>query len=80
MTLVVGYSIGTLFATYLQSDLHLSPGLVALPIMLQNLLFFVSCCGWGWLADRIGRRWAMILPALLRSRSRRYTCLPTTTP
>jgi hypothetical protein len=34
MTLVVGYSIGTLFATYLQSDLHLSPGLVALPIML----------------------------------------------
>jgi SHS family lactate transporter-like MFS transporter len=62
---VVGYSIGTLFATHLQSDLHLSPGLVALPIMLQNLLFFVSCCGWGWLADRIGRRWAMILPALL---------------
>jgi SHS family lactate transporter-like MFS transporter len=26
---VVGYSIGTLFATYLQKDLHLSPGLVA---------------------------------------------------
>jgi MFS transporter, SHS family, lactate transporter len=62
---VVGYSIGTLFATHLQMDLHLRPGLVALPIMLQNLLFFVSCCGWGWAADRIGRRWAMILPALL---------------
>ncbi len=61
---VVGYSIGTLFATHLQSDLHLSPGLVALPIMLQNLLFFLSCCCWGWLADHIGRRWAMILPAL----------------
>lgn len=62
---VVGYSIGTLFATYLQKDLHLSPALVALPIMLQSLLFFVSCCCWGWVADRIGRRWAMILPALL---------------
>jgi len=61
---VVGYSIGTLFPTHLQSDLHLSPALVALPIMLQNLLFFLSCCCWGWLADHIGRRWAMILPAL----------------
>jgi SHS family lactate transporter-like MFS transporter len=62
---VVGYSIGTLFATYLQRDLHLSPGLVALPVMLQSLFFFLSCCCWGWLADIIGRRWAMILPALL---------------
>jgi SHS family lactate transporter-like MFS transporter len=62
---VVGYSIGTLFATYLQRDLHLSPGLVALPVMLQSLFFFLSCCAWGWLADSIGRRWAMILPALL---------------
>jgi MFS transporter, SHS family, lactate transporter len=62
---VVGYSIGTLFATYLQKDLHLSPGLVALPVMLQSLFFFGSCCCWGWLADSIGRRWAMILPALL---------------
>src|SRR5271165_2077579 len=62
---VVGYSIGTLFATHLQKDLGLSAALVALPIMLQNLLFFLSCCCWGWVADRIGRRWAMILPALL---------------
>jgi MFS transporter, SHS family, lactate transporter len=62
---VVGYSIGTLFATYLQKDLHLSPGLVALPIMLQSLAFFISACCWGWAADRIGRRWAMILPALI---------------
>jgi SHS family lactate transporter-like MFS transporter len=60
----VGYSIGALFATYLQRDLHLSPGLVALPIMLQSLLFFLSGSAWGWVADRLGRRWAMILPAL----------------
>ncbi len=61
---VVGYSVGGLFPTYLERDLHLSPGLVALPIMLQSALFFVSCSAWGWVADRIGRRWAMILPAL----------------
>jgi len=62
---VVGYSIGGLFPTYLQKDLHLSPGLVALPVMLQSLVFFLSGSLWGWLADRIGRRWAMIIPALL---------------
>jgi MFS transporter, SHS family, lactate transporter len=61
---VVGYSIGGLFPTYLQRDLHLSPGLVALPVMLQSLLFFVSGFFWGWVADRYGRRWAMILPAI----------------
>jgi len=60
----VGYSIGTLFPAYLQKDLHLSPALVALPVMLQSICFFVSGSAWGWVADRIGRRWAMILPAL----------------
>ncbi|HUC10875.1 MAG TPA: MFS transporter [Stellaceae bacterium] len=61
---VVGYSIGGLFPTYLEKDLHLSPSLVAIPIMLQSILFFISGFAWGWVADRIGRRWAMILPAL----------------
>ncbi len=62
---VVGYSIGALFPTYLQKDLGLSPGLVALPVMLQSLMFFLSGTLWGWLADRVGRRWAIIIPALL---------------
>ncbi|MGH7060434.1 MAG: MFS transporter, partial [Stellaceae bacterium] len=62
---VVGYSIIALFPTFLQRDLHLSPGLVALPIMLQSALFFLSSPFWGWMADRIGRRWAMIVPALI---------------
>jgi SHS family lactate transporter-like MFS transporter len=62
---VVGYSIGALFPTYLQKDLHLSAGLVALPVMLQSLVFFLSGTFWGWFADRVGRRWAIIIPALL---------------
>jgi SHS family lactate transporter-like MFS transporter len=62
---VVGYSIGGLFPSYLQRDLHLSPGLVALPVLLQSLAFFVSGSLWGWFADRVGRRWAIILPAIL---------------
>jgi SHS family lactate transporter-like MFS transporter len=62
---VIGYSIGGMFPTHLQKDLGLSPGFVALPIMLQSLLFFVSGFFWGWVSDRIGRRWAMILPAII---------------
>jgi SHS family lactate transporter-like MFS transporter len=59
------YSINALFATHLQVDLHLSPALLATPIALSNLLAFISATFWGWLSDRIGRRWAMILPALI---------------
>jgi SHS family lactate transporter-like MFS transporter len=62
---VVGYAISGMFATYLQKDLQLSPALVALPVLLASLGQFASGVGWGWVADRIGRRWAMILPALI---------------
>jgi MFS transporter, SHS family, lactate transporter len=62
---VVGYSIAGLFPTYLQRDLHLTPGHVALPVLLQSLMFFVSGSLWGWFADRVGRRWAIMLPAIL---------------
>ena len=62
---VVGYSIGGLFPTYLQRDLHLTPGHVALPVLLQSLMFFVSGSLWGWYADRVGRRWAIMIPAIL---------------
>jgi MFS transporter, SHS family, lactate transporter len=62
---VVGYSIGGLFPTYLQKDLHLTPGHVALPVLLQSLMFFLSGSLWGWFADRVGRRWAIMIPAIL---------------
>jgi SHS family lactate transporter-like MFS transporter len=62
---IVGYSIGGMFPTYLQRDLHLSPGFVALPVLLQSLMFFISSALWGFVADRVGRRWAILLPALL---------------
>jgi len=62
---LVGYSIGGMFPTYLQKDLHLSAGLVALPVMLQSAVFFLSGSFWGMVADRLGRRIAIIIPALL---------------
>ena len=62
---VSNYSVIALFASYLQKDLHLSPGLVALPVMLQSIVFFFSSLGWGFISDRIGRRWAVMIPAAL---------------
>src|SRR6266550_2562714 len=62
---VIYYANYALFATHLQLDLKLSPGLVALPIALANTCFFLSSLFWGWLAESIGRRWAIIIPAAL---------------
>jgi SHS family lactate transporter-like MFS transporter len=62
---VVYYSIWALFATHLQKDLNLSPGLVATPIALANAVVFVASGLWGVVADRLGRRWAMIIPAVI---------------
>jgi MFS family permease len=52
----------------LQLDRHLGPALVALPFALANTGLFLSAIFWGRAADRIGRRWAVALPAAL--------CLP----
>lgn len=39
---VVGHSIGGMFRTCLQKDLQLDPTFVALPVMLQSPVFFLS--------------------------------------
>jgi MFS transporter, SHS family, lactate transporter len=62
---VAYYSVNALFATHLQKDLHLSPGLIATPIFFANLGTFLASCGWGFWADRWGRRSAIIIPALI---------------
>jgi SHS family lactate transporter-like MFS transporter len=62
---VIYYANYALFATHLQLDLHLSPALVALPIALSNTCLFLSAIFWGSLSDRIGRRWALMIPAAL---------------
>jgi MFS transporter, SHS family, lactate transporter len=62
---VVYYSIWALFATHLQRDLHLSPGSVATPIAIANFVAFLAMGFWGWVADRIGRRWSMIIPGAM---------------
>jgi MFS transporter, SHS family, lactate transporter len=63
--MVTYYSIWALFATHLQKDLGLSPGLIATPVAIANLLGFLAMGFWGWIGDVIGRRWSMIIPAAI---------------
>jgi MFS transporter, SHS family, lactate transporter len=62
---VVGYSVGGMFPSYLQKDLGLPTAYVALPIMLQSLMFFISAILWGLVADRFGRRPTLFITALV---------------
>jgi len=62
---VTYYTVFGLFATHLQKDLGFGPGTVALPIALANVTTFLASCFWGFVADKLGRRWAMIIPAAI---------------
>ena len=59
------YSINVLFVTHLQVDLKLKPGAIGEVGVAANLVAFLASSCWGFVADKIGRRWAMILPGIL---------------
>ena len=62
---VVYYSIYALFATHLQKDLNMSTAAVGQLLLYSNLIGFLAMAFWGYVAERLGRRWAMIIPAAL---------------
>jgi SHS family lactate transporter-like MFS transporter len=62
---IVYYSLNALVATHLQKDLNLTPSLLATPIVLANLTSLLGMVFWGWMSDRAGRRWSMIIPAVV---------------
>jgi MFS transporter, SHS family, lactate transporter len=62
---VIYYSVYGMFATHLQKDLHLDAASIAMPIALANLVAFLASGCWGFVADVLGRRWAMIIPAAI---------------
>ena len=61
----VYYSIFGLFATYMTRELHLTASQVGWPLAFSNGLTFIASFLWGSLTDTIGRRWAMIIPAVI---------------
>jgi SHS family lactate transporter-like MFS transporter len=63
--MIVYYSISALAATWLQREFHLTAAVVATPILFANLVGFAGMGFWGAMADRIGRRWSMIIPAAI---------------
>ena len=62
---VVYLSLLPLFASWLQKELLLPAASVAYPVALANLAAFFAMGFWGGVADCIGRRWAIIIPAAL---------------
>jgi SHS family lactate transporter-like MFS transporter len=62
---VLYYSINVLFATHLQVDLKMSPGAIGEVGVAANFVVFIASAAWGWVADKVGRRPAMIIPALI---------------
>jgi len=60
----VYYSIWALFSTYLQKELHWTPIMVATPLFWANIVVFVGSALWGGVADKWGRRPAIIVPCL----------------
>ncbi len=62
---MVYYAINAMFPSYLQRELHLTPRDVAIPVMCANAAAFLAMGFWGWVADRLGRRWSMIIPAII---------------
>jgi SHS family lactate transporter-like MFS transporter len=62
---LVYYSMIAMFASWLQKDLKLSPGDVALPNVLHNAVVFFAMGFWGFVGDKIGRRLAIIIPAIV---------------
>jgi SHS family lactate transporter-like MFS transporter len=61
----VYYSIWALFSTYLQKELNWTPLMVATPLFWANIVVFAGNSIWGLVADRWGRRPAIIVPSAI---------------
>jgi MFS transporter, SHS family, lactate transporter len=61
----VYYSIWALFSSYLQKELNWTPQMVATPLFWANIVVFAGNAAWGLVADKWGRRWAIIIPATI---------------
>ncbi len=59
------YSIWALFGTYLQRELGWTPLMVATPLFWANIVVFFSAGMWGAVSDKVGRRWAIMVPCAI---------------
>jgi SHS family lactate transporter-like MFS transporter len=61
----VYYAIWAMFSTYLQKELLWTPAMVAVPLFWGNILVFFASSFWGVMSDRVGRRWALMIPCTI---------------
>src|SRR5215216_3301683 len=62
---VLYYSLTALFVPHLQKELGMSPSVAFWPILAFNIVTFLAMAFWGRVGDHLGRRWSMIIPALI---------------
>ncbi len=58
----VYYAVWAMLGTYLKNELHWTPAEVSVPVFWGNIITFIACAGVGAVSERIGRRWALMLP------------------
>ena len=59
------YAIWAMLGTYLTKELHWTPAQVAVPVFWANILGCLACTFWGAVSERVGRRWALMLPTMI---------------
>ena len=61
----VYYAIWAMLGTYLTKELGWTPAQVSVPVFWGNILTFAACSFWGAMSERIGRRWALMIPCTI---------------
>jgi SHS family lactate transporter-like MFS transporter len=56
------YSVWAMLGTYLTKELGWTPAQASVPVFWGNIITFVSCVVCGGISERVGRRWALIIP------------------
>ena len=61
----VYYAIWAMLGTYLQKELGWTPAQVAVPVFWGNIITFLASSFWGAVSEKVGRRWALMIPTTI---------------
>src|SRR6476659_5583745 len=59
------YAVWAMLGTYLQKELHWTPAQVSVPVFWGNIVTFLASAFWGAASEKVGRRWALMIPTLI---------------
>ena len=61
----VYYAIWAMLGTYLQKELGWTPAQVSVPVFWGNIITFLASAFWGAVSEKVGRRWALMIPTFI---------------